>query len=316
MTAIEPGIHTVDTGFVRPGFDAAYLLVDQQRAAFIDCGTSHSVPHLLAALEHAGVSPAQVDWLILTHVHLDHAGGAGALLQHLPAARVVVHPRGERHLVEPTALWNSASAVYGEAVMRQHYGALLPVPAERITAAADGQRLRLGERELHLLDTPGHARHHLCVHDPRAEVIFTGDTFGLSYRELDSGRGPFVIPTTTPVQFDPAAMHRSIDRLMALQPKAAYLTHFGRVQHLPVLAAALHDQIDTMVAIAEQHRDATPRAEALQKALAELYWQRAQAHGCHQDRAGLLAVLGEDIRLNAQGLEVWLDQSRGRLAPG
>src|SRR6185312_12951417 len=126
------GIHTIDTGFVRPRFDAAYLIVERGRGAFVDCGTNHAVPRMLAALDDAGLAPAAVDWLILTHVHLDHAGGAGELIARLPNAKLVVHPRGARHMIDPAKLWAGASAVYGESVMESTYGHLRPVPAERV----------------------------------------------------------------------------------------------------------------------------------------------------------------------------------------
>jgi len=226
------GIHTIDTGFVRPGFDAAYLVVENGRAAFIDCGTNHSLPRMLGALEVAGLTVADVDWLILTHVHLDHAGGAGELMARLPQARLVVHPRGARHMIDPSKLWAGASAVYGEAVMEREYGRLRPVPAERVVEAGDGYLVDLAGRILQCIDTPGHAKHHNAIHDARAEVCFTGDVFGLSYREFDTAHGPFILPTTSPVQFEPEELHASIDRLMALHPVAMYPTHFGRIEDL------------------------------------------------------------------------------------
>lgn len=202
MTAsVDCSIHTIDTGFGGAQFDAAYLVVEAQRGALIDCGTSLSVPHLLAAVQAAGLAPAQVEWLILTHVHLDHAGGAGALLQHLPNARVLVHPRGAPHMIDPMRLIAGATAVYGEEEVARSYGQIVPVPAERVVEAADGQPVLLGERVLRTLETPGHARHHLCVWDARSRSWFTGDTFGLSYRQLDSEQGAFILPTSSPVQF-------------------------------------------------------------------------------------------------------------------
>lgn len=301
-------IHTIDTGFVRPSFDAAYLVVEAGRGAFIDCGTNHSVPRLLAALGQAGLAPADVDWLILTHVHLDHAGGAGELMAQLPNSRLVVHPRGARHMIDPSKLWAGASAVYGEEVMQQSYGRLRPVAADRVVEAPDGHVVALAGRMLHCLETPGHARHHLTVHDVRNNVCFTGDVFGLSYRELDTTAGPFVLPTTTPVQFDPDALHASIERLLALRPSAMYLTHYGRVEHPEGLAADLHPQIDAMVAIANRCRDLPDRHAAIVAQLTELYARRAAAHGWMGDTSALVALLGMDIELNAQGLEVWLDQ--------
>ena len=304
------GIHTIDTGFVRPQFDAAYLLVERGHGAFIDCGTNHAVLRLLAALDEAGLSPAAVDWLILTHVHLDHAGGAGELMARLPNARLLVHPRGARHMIDPVQLWAGASAVYGEAVMEQTYGRLRPIAAERVVEAADGHEVELAGRTLRCLDTPGHARHHLCVFDARANVCFTGDTFGLSYREFDGAHGPFILPTTSPVQFDPLALHASIDRLIALQPTAMYLTHYGRVEDVERLATDLHTQIDAMVALARAATEQPDRHAALMASLTDLYAARAQAHGWTHGREALRELLAMDIELNAQGLAIWLDASR------
>lgn len=304
----EHGIHTIDTGFQRPCFDAAYLIVENGRGAFIDCGTNHSVPRLMATLERAGLQPADVDWQILTHVHLDHAGGAGEMMARLPNAKLVVHPRGARHMIDPGKLWAGAMAVYGEEEMLRSYGALKPVPAERVVEAPDGHAVELSGRTLRCLDTPGHASHHNAIHDERSSCVFSGDTFGLSYRELDSTNGPFIIATTTPVQFNPDALHASINRLLALQPPAIYLTHFGPVRDVARLGSDLHEVIDAMVAIARAHAGGSDRHDALVRALGELYVKRAAIHGCALGAAEVLDVLSLDIELNAQGLEVWLDR--------
>jgi glyoxylase-like metal-dependent hydrolase (beta-lactamase superfamily II) len=303
------GIHTIDTGFVRPRFDAAYLIVEDGRAAFVDCGTNHAVPRMLDALGAAGLAAADVDWLILTHVHLDHAGGAGELIARLPNARLVVHPRGARHMIDPSKLWAGASAVYGEAVMEQTYGRLRPVPAARVVEAPDGHVVELAGRALRCLDTPGHAMHHLALHDARADACFSGDVFGLSYRDFDTAAGPFILPTTSPVQFDPPALHASIDRLLTLRPAAMYLTHYGRVEQPGKLAGDLHVQIDAMVALAHAANGQPDRHAALLASLTELYAGRALAHGWTGGRAALSQLLGVDIELNAQGLEVWLDRT-------
>ncbi|MHB1271347.1 MAG: MBL fold metallo-hydrolase [Rhodanobacter sp.] len=302
-------IHTIDTGFLRPRFDAAYLVVEKGHAAFVDCGTNHSVPRMLDALSTAGLTAADVDWLILTHVHLDHAGGAGELIAQLPNAKLVVHPRGARHMIDPSKLWAGASAVYGEAIMERTYGRLRPIPAARVVEAPDGHVVELAGRALRCLDTPGHAMHHLAVYDARANICFTGDVFGLSYRDFDTANGPFILPTTSPVQFDPPALHASIDRLLTLRPAAMYLTHYGRVEQLGKLAGDLHVQIDAMVALARAANERPDRHAALVASLTELYASRAQAHGWTRGRAALCRLLGMDIELNAQGLEVWLDRA-------
>lgn len=302
-------IHLIDTLLERPGFDAAYLVVGNGRGAFVDCGTSLALPQLLAGLEQAGLTLDQVDWLVLTHVHLDHAGGAGQLIQQLPNARVVVHPRGARHLIDPQALIAGATAVYGEAQMQRVYGQIVPVPAERVVEAPDGHIVDLAGRPLLCLDAPGHARHHLVVHEPQAAVFIAGDCFGLSYRELDSERGALVIPSTTPVQFDPEALHASIERICEHRPEAILVTHFGRIEDVPARAADLHQRIDAMVEIARRHAGHNERHAAICTELAALYLGWARDHGVRLDDATVLDLLRIDIDLNAQGLEVWLDRA-------
>ncbi|HET7301206.1 MAG TPA: MBL fold metallo-hydrolase [Oleiagrimonas sp.] len=303
-------IHTIDTGFHRSRFDAAYLVVENGRAAFIDCGTNHSQSRMMQALTDAGLTANDVDWLILTHVHLDHAGGAGELMANLPNARLVVHPRGARHMIDPSKLWAGATAVYGEEEMQRSYGALKPIPAERVVEAPDGHEVNLAGRILRCLDTPGHARHHNAIHDTRSGHVFSGDTFGLSYRELDSDKGPFIIPTTSPVQFDPEALHASIRRLVALDPPAIHLTHFGPVQDVKRLADDLHRTIDAMVDIAYRHADDAQRHAVLVESLERLYFESARQHGSALSAAEVRELLVVDTELNAQGLEVWLDRMR------
>ncbi|MBJ7516894.1 MAG: MBL fold metallo-hydrolase [Stenotrophomonas sp.] len=306
----DPSIHTIDTGFQRADFDAAYLVVENGRAAFIDCGTSLAVPAMLQALADAGLQPEAVDWLLLTHVHLDHAGGAGTLMQHLPNARAVLHPRGAPHMIDPARLIAGATAVYGEEEIARSYGRIEPIAAERVVVADDGHRIDLAGRELLLMHTPGHAQHHYCVWDARSRSWFTGDTFGLSYRELDSAQGAFIIPTSSPVQFDPEPLKDSIRSMLAYQPVAMYLTHYGRVDAVEARAEDLLEQIDAMVAIGRQCDGRPDRHRHLLAALRALYLERALAHGCALDQDAVASVLAMDIELNAQGLACWLDRER------
>lgn len=302
------GIHCIDTGLQRPGFDAAWLLVDNGRAAFIDCGTSHAVPQMMQALADRGLTPEAVDWLILTHVHLDHAGGAGALLARLPNARVLVHPRGVPHMIDPSRLVAGATAVYGAEEMARTYGSVLPVPEARVETAAEGQRVRVGGRTLECADTPGHARHHICLFDAHTASWFTGDTFGIAYAELAGAQGRFIIPTSSPVQFEPEALKDSIRRLMARQPQAMHLTHYGTVEDPAPLAGALLEQIDAMVAIGQASAPGPGRQAELEQALSDYYGQRAEHAGL--DRAAALEALSIDITLNAQGLICWLERGQ------
>lgn len=306
----DHGITAIDTGFERPLFDASHLLVEQGRAAFIDVGTNYSVAQLLGVLDYKGIPREAVDYVIVTHVHLDHAGGAGAMMAALPNARLVVHPRGARHMVDPTALVAGASAVYGADTVRRTYGELLPVAAERVIEAADGHVVDLAGRPLVCLDTPGHARHHLCVWDARAAACFTGDTFGISYRELDTEQGPFIFPTSTPVQFEPEAMKTSIARLLTLGPRAMFLTHYSRVTGVEQLAAQLIEQIDALVELAHDANARPERHGALVEGMFAYFGARAAAHGVTLGSTKIRELLALDVELNAQGLEVWLDRAQ------
>ena len=304
------GIVTIDTGYVRPAFCAAYLVVEKGRAAFIDTGPGKSVPRLLDALRAQGLGPEAVDWVIATHVHLDHAGAAGPLMRELPNATFAVHPEGARHMLDPTRLEASAREVYGEEYDR-HHGPLTPIPQARLRSLANGQVLDLAGRPLRCVHTPGHARHHLSVWDARSRSWFCGDTFGVSYRELDSPRGAFIVPSTSPVQFDPDALRASIRRILAEAPEAVYVAHYGRVTGVQQLGASLIAQVDGMVALARDCGDGPGRHARLVAGLARKYTERAQREGI-TDTARMAELLAMDIELNAQGLGVWLDRSRVR----
>lgn len=319
VEALGDGVYAIDTGFHRPRFDAAYLIVQQGHGAFVDTGTNHSVPRLLAALDALGIARDRVDYVIPTHVHLDHAGGVGLLMSELPQAQALVHARGARHMVDPTALYSGATAVYGAQEMERSYGRLLPVAPDRVSATHDGQQLDWRGRTLRFIDTPGHARHHHCIWDETTRGWFTGDTFGLSYRVFDTAAGPWVMPTTTPVQFDPDALKRSIGRLIEADPRCVYLTHYSRVQEPRVHARRLLRLIDEMVAIGQAHAQLAPDARhtAYKKALRDCLLQDLLRHGVPQaqiDDGTADDWLWLDIELNAQGLAIWVD-SRFK-APG
>jgi len=310
----DHGISAIDSGFKRPLFDAIHLLREGRAAALIDIGTNEAIPNVLACLKAKGIAPADVRYLILTHVHLDHAGGAGAMLQHLPNAKVVIHPRGARHMIDPSRLIAGAIEVYGECLFREDYGELVPIPADRVIQTFDGFTLDFNGRPLVFVETPGHARHHHAIYDARSRSFFTGDTFGLSYRELDVGGEEFIFPTTSPTQFDPEAAHATIDRLMSYDPTHMFLTHYSRVGHTGRLAADLHRLLDAHVSLAEQLKDAgADRDRLLEEGVRDLLVRDAVAHGSQLSRAEVIDVVDIDAVLNAQGLAFWLDnrQSSG-----
>jgi glyoxylase-like metal-dependent hydrolase (beta-lactamase superfamily II) len=302
------GVYLIDTLYVRPGLAASHLVVEDGHAAFVDTGAAPAAPRLLAALDELGIAREQVDYLFLTHVHLDHAGGAGQLMQALPNARAVLHPRGAPHLIDPGRLIAGSIAVYGEALYRRLYGEILPIPAERVLVTEDGQRLGLGGRTFEFIDAPGHAKHHHCPIDLDYREAYSGDNFGICYRELDTARGPFMLPTTTPVQFDPDALHATIDRLMSYRPRRIFQTHFGPVSDLERLARDLHAALVELVRIARQHARAADRRARIEADMFDYFSDRLDEHGHGGDLARRHALLDEDVRLNTAGLEVWLDR--------
>ena len=303
-------ITRIDTGLMREGLAACYLLQGGDEYAIIETGTDNTVPIILALLEQRGIEREQVKFVIPTHVHLDHAGGVGGLMQALPVATLLIHPRGARHMIDPSKLKAGATAVYGEDAFAKTYGDVIPVQADRVREMNEGDHVLVGDRRLDFYDTPGHARHHFCVFDSLSCGIFTGDTFGLSYPPLTTEKGPFILPTTTPVQFDPEALKASIRKLLALNPKRMFLTHYGAMDEPQAPAERLLAMVDDYVMLAKK---AAPGGEAtllqrLESAMQAYIFDKARDHGVSLSDEALQDALGFDINLNSQGLMVWLGQ--------
>jgi len=200
-------------------FIASYVLRGQ-RAAIIETGPSISVPNLLAGLEEIGVRNEEIHYVAVSHIHIDHAGGAGALLQHLPNAKLLVHERGAPHMANPKRLWEQSILVLGE--VAELYGEIPPVPESRIITPVDGMTLNLGEDvELKVLETGGHASHHMSFYTNATQGIFPGDAAGIYLNQLD-----VTIPTA-PAPFHLEYALAAIGKLMLIEPKWLYYTHFG-----------------------------------------------------------------------------------------
>jgi glyoxylase-like metal-dependent hydrolase (beta-lactamase superfamily II) len=303
LTKFADGITAVDTEYVRPQMDAAHVVVNGSRAAIVDTGPNTAVPLIVAALTELGLSPDSVDYLFLTHVHLDHAGGAGALMRALPNATAVVHPRGAPHMIDPGKLIAGTRAVYGDEMYSKLYGEILPIAADRLKIAQDGARFDLAGRTFECVHTPGHALHHQAIVDHGAGVIFTGDTFGISYREFDTARGAWIMPTTTPTQFDPAQLKGSIARLMQFRPRKLYLTHYSEVGDCLRLANDMVDAIDAFVNVA---RGSGGDLARIARGLRRHAHEGLRDHGCAMTDAQIDAILDKDFELNAAGLAAWL----------
>ena len=308
LTEYRAGITAIDVMLTRPRDDAAHLIVDGGRAAFVDTGTAHSLPTLLATLERKGLERSAVDWVLTTHVHLDHAGGAGALMRELPNARCAVHPRGARHLVDPSKLIAGSREVFGAERYERVYGEIVPIEASRVFVAEDGARIRLGGRELELIHTPGHALHHYCVVDEANALVFSGDTFGLSYRDFDVDGRAFIFPTTTPVHFDPQALCASVDRLMSYAPRSIFLTHYAEVTELERLAREMKERVLAFADLGARQRDAPDRSDKLRRGMFAMIAGWLDEHGFPRDEGERHRLLDDDVDINCQGIEVWLDR--------
>jgi len=305
------GIHTIDTHYLgRSRFAAAYLIVEGQgvkgkRAAFVDNNTNAAVPTLLASLDAHDLAPEDVEYLIITHVHLDHAGGTSRLARACPNATVVAHPRAAPHVIDPSKLVASASAVYGQDEFERLYGTIEPVAADRVRVMEDGESLNFGGRALRFLHTRGHANHHFCIADDASGAIFTGDAFGLLYPALQT-EGTFAFPSTSPTDFEPDLAREAVRRLVDERPTCLYPTHFGAVTDIEPAAGQLLRHLD----FAEALRDEAERSDRPDDELAAYCRSRLNDYfaglldgrgtlGTEPDTWSLIEL---DLDLNAQGI--------------
>ena len=301
------GIIAIESGMFGRERVACYLLEAGGQVALIEVGSNATASRILSVLERRGWRREHVSHVIVTHVHLDHAGGSGRLMQLMPNATLVVHPRGARHMIDPSHLEAGTRAVYGDAVFNKMYGHLIPVPPERVITMQDGDSLAIGRRELLFRDTPGHAKHHFCVWDEQTRGWFTGDTFGVSYRDTDTRAGALVFPTTTPVQFDPEALISSVRRLMELAPDYMYLTHYGRVGDTGRLAEQMIAGVRKLVEIAERNLGSVNRRADIEAEMLDWLYAACRTHGVNLPHDQLVDLLEADVKLNTQGIEYWLD---------
>ncbi len=203
----------------REGITASYL-VRGERTALVETGPKNRVDDVLAGIEGAGVT--DLDFIVVTHIHLDHAGAAGTLAQRFPNAVVCVHGVGAPHLADPSKLWSSASRIYG-AAMESLWGGIDPIDQDRLRVIVDGERIDLGGRTLQAVETPGHAGHHHAYLDDATGAVFTGDTMGILMQNPRVQR-----PATPPPELNLEAYIDSIERVRSLAPSALYFTHFGK----------------------------------------------------------------------------------------
>lgn len=294
-------VYHLDTLYFQPGIASFYCIVHDSEIAVIETGTSHSLPQLQQFFSDLNLSADQVKYIIPTHVHLDHAGGAGVMMQFCPNAELIIHPRGARHMIDPTKLVAATKDVYGVEVYNKIYGDIPAIEENRVISAEHNSSFYLGDRELLIIDTPGHAYHHFCVVDAISRGIFTGDTFGLSYPALTYQNKRIVLPTTTPIHFNPDALFKSIDLLMSFKPERMYLTHFNVLPEPASVVDQYKNTVEDFVNLTNSVKplDNTYLPEMI-KQMGELISNRFElAPDIIQNQ------LAMDIKLNSQGLAYW-----------
>jgi glyoxylase-like metal-dependent hydrolase (beta-lactamase superfamily II) len=299
--SLDYGITCIDAAYVQKGIACFYLMEEAGECAVLETGTTHSVPLLKQLLAERNIAPEQVRYVIPTHVHLDHAGGAGAMMAAFPRAQLLIHPRGARHMAEPERLVAAAKAVYGDEVFRELYGEIQAVDPARIRSMLDTETVSLAGRKLEFRHTRGHAEHHFCVWDATSQGWFSGDMFGVSYSWFRFPGGDFVLPSTTPSQFDPDTYLASLELLGSYKPQRMYLTHYGELEYSLEKAQRLAHQIEAYCKFAAVEADAIE----LQQRLGDSAVQLMRQLGASNDESELRSYLGFDMQLNVQGLQVW-----------
>ena len=296
-----------------PRLAAAYLMVDGDQACFVENNTTHAVPRLLAALEEQGMPRESVRYAIITHVHLDHAGGSAALLAACPNATLLCHPKAARHVIDPSRLVESSKAVYGPEAFEKLYGSIEPIDARRVQTLVDNASVEFGSRMLRFLHTRGHADHHFVIHDSKSNGVFTGDTFGIAYPDLQSGARRFLFASTTPTQFHPEEAHASVEKILNTGADRAYLTHFGSFDEMADGARMLHESIDAQAEIARQAAESDETAEQLtqfcETRVRNYFQMELEERGlATNERAQKLVDL--DASINAMGLALFAERLR------
>ncbi len=305
---LSHGITCIDSGYIRPNLAAIYLIEHKDDVAIIESGTSHSLSRVLTVLDNKNIAPEKVRYVIPTHIHLDHAGGVGSMMKTFPNAKMIVHPRGAKHMVDPSFLIKAVIDVYGQEKYNALYGELTPVPSEKIIKAEDDMAFELADRKFYIRYTPGHAEHHICIWDELSKGWFTGDTFGISYPEMKGLTKRHIFPTTTPTHFNPERLLNSIDLLMSYKPARMYLTHFGLLENPQDYSAILSNSISEYCEIAQTSSNTPSLEEEINKKISELEYANLFKVQPDITKKESQDLLGLDIKLNAQGLCYWANQ--------
>jgi glyoxylase-like metal-dependent hydrolase (beta-lactamase superfamily II) len=241
------GIHAIDSMMCGRRQVTSCYLIDAGQPTLVETGPSTSLEAVREGLSALGVGPDELAHIVVTHIHLDHAGGAGTLAPYYPGATVWVHERGAPHMADPTKLVSSAIRVYGEAKLNEMFGPVNPVPGGRLRAVADGDVIDLGNRRLDVLYTPGHASHHVALADSDTGSVFVGDALGVFLPDVDVLR-----PATPPPEFDLETAVASVERIRESGPTSILFSHFGPNPHVDAICDRAIERMREWTAVVEQ----------------------------------------------------------------
>lgn len=307
---LDNRIHLID------GFDldvpsrTGTYVIDEAELTLVETGPSPSIKYVKKGLESLGFSLDEVKHIIVTHIHLDHSGGAGLLLQQCPNATVIVHERGAKHLAAPRKLAAGARAVYGES-FEELFEPIVPVPEERMIIKGEGDTLQIGsDCMLEFINTPGHSRHHFSIYDPVSNGIFTGDTTGIRYDQLARDGIDLFLPTTSPNHFDPAAMRESIQRVRKMHVNRIYFGHFGMTEKVDIALDQVAQWLEVFVELGEE---VFAEGKSYDE-LSERMFQRVKNHlrslGVPEEH-DVYVIINLDMQVSALGLIDYLQKKNG-----
>ena len=314
---VTENIYLTDTLYLeREKFAASYFIEDGGEIAIVETNTNYAIPGILNAILNSGFKLPQIKYVILTHIHLDHAGGAGLIMKELPDAELIVHPRGARHMISPEKLIESVKSVYGEEEYKNLYGDIIGIPERKVISLTGGESISIGKRKLTMIDAPGHAKHHNIVYDEFSGSVFSGDAFGIGYPRFRYGKGDLVFPSTSPVQFDPENAVKTYKMITDLNPERILLTHFGSVENIGEIHTQLLDWIDYTAEYALKRFSEGHRMDELNKKLSKDLWKKFDertvmltGESLSDDEKDFLFL---DADLNGKGAAVYITQNNLR----
>lgn len=296
-----------------PERTGTYVLMED-KVTLIETSASPSIPYILEGLKTLGVSPAEISYIIVTHIHLDHAGGAGLMLQHCPNAKVVVHPKGARHLADPSRLIMGAKAVYGDKFSKL-FDPILEIPENRLIIKGEGDTLELSEKlTLKFLDTPGHANHHFSIFHPLTKGIFSGDTAGIFYPQLDREGIELYLPSTSPNQFDPEKMLGSMSRFKELEVERIYFGHYGMSENPSEAFRQVESWLEVFIEEAKQVVLEEKQAEKHVEHITQRLYDKIKIHLTQlglPEKHPIYELLYLDVNVSAMGLAHYLTKTTG-----